>query len=122
MSGFPFLSRSLCLRVWVDDVVCCFFFFFFFLKRQSSGLTGHHTPPHLLLFFLFFFPPLCFVSPVLAVRPFLFLAFLRGAILGPVRFLDSLGTALRPFFGREAVEAFVPFLSVVFPVLRLTRF
>ena len=41
--------------------------------------------------------------------------FLRGAILGPMRFLDSLGTALRPFFGREAVEAFVPFCLLFFP-------
>ena len=41
-------------------------------------------------------PPQPGLSPVLAVRPFL-LAFCRGAILGPGRFLDSLGTSLRPF-------------------------
>ena len=66
-------------------------------KRQSSGLTGHHTPPALAVVFLvfsrrfvlfrLFWPCVLFV-----------LVFLRGAILGPVRFLDSLGTALRPLF------------------------
>ena len=62
-------------------------------------------------------PPQPGLSPVLAVRPF-FLAFCRGAILGPGRFWDSPGTPLRPFFwtrgGKGASLLLVP--CFVFPV------
>ena len=43
-----------------------------------------------------------------------FLAFFRGASLGPARFWDSPGTLLRPFSGREAARVFWLFLSIVF--------
>ena len=72
------------------------FFLFFFFKRESSGSNRAHPHTHLVFLFLFlvFVPAAPGLSPVLAVRPF-FLAFCRGAILGPGRFgvfLDSLGT------------------------------
>ena len=73
-----------------------FCFCFFFLREKAQVVTGH-TPTRTLCscsFFLSLSPPQPGLSPVLAVRPF-FLAFCRGAILGPVRFgdfLDSLGT------------------------------
>ena len=104
------------------SVCVVFSFFSFSFKRQSSGLTGHHTPPHLLLFFLFF--PRRFVLFRLFWPCVLFvLVFLRGAILGPGRFLDSLGTVLRPFFldAMRQRRLFV-FWCVVFPVLRLHTF
>ena len=110
------LSRSLCLRVWVDDVVCCFSSFSFFSEEiQLRANRTPHTPPHVLLFFLFLFlsPPRLFVRLFWPCVLFV-LGFLRGAILGPVRFLDSLGTPLRFFFGREAVEAFALFLVCCF--------
>ena len=72
-------------------------FFLFFLRETAQVVTGH-TPTRTLCSFSFFLSlsPAAFVcSPVLAVRPFL-LVFFRGAILGPGRFLDSLGTSLRP--------------------------
>ena len=74
-----------------------FFFLFLFFREIDQVVTGH-TPTRTLCFFLFLSvsPPHSVCSPVLAVRPF-FLAFCRGAILGPGRFLDSLGTSLRPF-------------------------
>ena len=126
MSGLVFLSRFLCLRVWVDDVFCCFSSssLFFFEEIELSANRTPHTPPHVLLFFfLFLSPPLCLVRLFWPCVLFV-LGFLRGAILGPARFLDSLGTFLRPFFGREAVEAFALFFlwSVVFPVLRRHTF
>ena len=115
----------------------CFFFFFFvvvarflvrclafrrrrlfvfvllFFKRESSGLTGH-TPHAPCVFVPFSLSPAAHgLAPVLAVRPF-FLAFCRGAILGPGRFLDSPGTPLRLFLGREAAWVLlVIFLFVV---------
>ena len=81
---FLLVSRRRRLFVFV---FCCFF------KRESSGLTGH-TPHRTLCSCSFFFPAAPGLSPVLAVRPF-FLAFCRGAILGPGRFgvfLDFFGT------------------------------
>ena len=92
MSGLLFLGVcSLSLSFSLFSVVVVFLFFVVF-KRESSGLTGH--TPHrtvLVLFFFLFVPAALGFSPVLAVRP-LFLAFCRGAILGPGRFLDSPGT------------------------------
>ena len=70
--------------------------FVFFSKRHSSGLTGHHTPLH--VFGLFLFLAAVVSSPVLAVRPF-FLAFCRGAILGP-EFFGVFGFS-RNFAGLE---------------------
>ena len=72
--------------------VCLFFLF----KRKSSASNRSHPHTRLCFFLFFFVPPQLVCSPVLAVRPFL-LAFCRGAILGPGRFLDSLGTSLRLF-------------------------
>ena len=118
MSGLVFLSRSLCLRIWVDDVFCCFSSFSFFLDEiELRANRTPHSPPHVLLFFflfLFLSPPLCLVRLFWPCVLFV-LVFLGGAILGPVRFLDSLETALRPFFfGREAVEACALFLVCCF--------
>ena len=80
------------------DVVAFFVSFSFFFQRDRSGSHRAHPHTHFLFFVLFLSvsPPHSCCSPVLAVRPF-FLAFCRGAILGPGRFLDSLGTSLRPF-------------------------
>ena len=73
--------------------------FFFFFKRDSSGSNRAHPHTHLVFLFSFLVcvPARIWVYlPFLAVRPFL-LAFCRGAILGPGRFSDSLGTSLMPF-------------------------
>ena len=72
-----------------------FFFFSFSFFRETDQVVTGHTPTRTWCFFLFLSvsPPHSGCSPVLAVRPF-FLAFCRGAILGPGRFLDSLGRFL----------------------------
>ena len=66
-----------------------FVFVFSFFKRYSSG--SHRTPPHTHLFFWFFFflCPAAFVFSARFGRASRFLAFFRGAILGPGRFWDS---------------------------------
>ena len=79
-----------------------FVLFFFFQERKLRTNRAHpHTHLVFLFLFLVFVPAAPGLSPVLAVRPS-FLAFCRGAILGPGRFLDSPGTPLRLFLGREA--------------------
>ena len=79
---------------------CVLSLFFFFLLEETklrSNRTPH--PPALAVVFLVF--PRRFVLFRLFWPCVLFvLVFLRGAILGPVRFLDSLGTALMPFWTR----------------------
>ena len=94
-------------------------FVFVVFKRESSGLTGH-TPHRTVLFFFLFVPAALGFSTVLAVRPF-FLAFCRGAILGPgfffgfswnLRGLSSLALS-EALFGREAARVF-GFFSLVF--------
>ena len=68
-----FLVRSLCLRVWVDDVFVVSLPSLFSFQRERSGLTGHHTPPRTCCWFfpfLFSVPAALVCSPVLAVRPF----------------------------------------------------
>ena len=71
---------------------------FFFFKRQRS--SSHRTPLHAHLFccslFLFLCPAafVCFARFGRASR---FLAFFRGAILGPGRFLGFSLDLLRPF-------------------------
>ena len=121
-------SRCQVLCFWVFSLLFWFFcrrrrFFVFFFKRDRSGSHRAHPHTHFVFFFCPFLvcvPAAFCCSPVLAVRPF-FLAFCRGAILGPGRFLDSLGTSLRPFFsdarrqGCFLVVSFVLFSpSVVF--------
>ena len=92
----------------------CLSFLLFLLSRDKAQANRTPHPPRTCCCFSFFLsPPLCFVRLFWPCVLFV-LVFLRGAILGPVRFLDSLGTALMPFFGREAVEAFVPFLVCCF--------
>ena len=110
------MSPSLCLRVWVDDVVCVVSLSFFFEETKLRANRTPHTPRTCCCFF---FPRRFALFGCFGSASFLFWFFFRGAILGPVRFLVSLGTALRLFFGREAVEVFALFWSVVFPVLRL---
>ena len=102
--------------------VCCLFFFSFSFKRQSSGLTGHHTPPALAVVFLVFSPPLCFVSPVLAVRPFCS-GVSSGCHSGPRAVFGFSRDCSEAFFldARRQRRLFV-FWSVVFPVLRLHAF
>ena len=70
---------------------------FFLFKRQRSG--SNRTPPHApFCFFLFLFVSRRACCFALFGRASFFLAFSRGAILGPARFSDSLGTLLlRPF-------------------------
>ena len=97
LSGLVFFGCCLSSFGCFADVAALFSFFFF-LRETAQVVTGH-TPTRTLCSFSFFLSvsPAAFVcSPVLAVRPFL-LVFCRGAILGPGRFLDSLGTSLRPF-------------------------
>ena len=79
MSGLPFLgSFSLFLGFPSSS-------FLFFFERYSSGSHRAHPSRTFLVCFLCFLSPPHLLSPVLAVRPF-FLAFCRGAFLGPVRF------------------------------------
>ena len=68
------------LGFFVDAV---FVFVCFSFERQSSG--SNRTPPHTHLFFWFF----SFVCSARFGRASRFLAFFRGAILGPGRFWDS---------------------------------
>ena len=99
MSGLVFLGCLLSALLVVSPTSSLFSFLFSsFFKRDRSGSNRAHPHTHLVFFsfFLSVSPPHSVCSPVLAVRPF-FLAFCRGAILGPGRFLDSLGTSLRPF-------------------------
>ena len=66
---------------------------FFFEEIKLRPNRTPHTPLHVLLFFFFFlFCPRRFVLFTCFGRAsFFVLGFLRGAILGPARFLDSLG-------------------------------
>ena len=102
---------------------CVLSLFLLFLVQEiklRSNRTPH--PPALAVVFLVF--PRRFVLFRLFWPCVLFvLVFLRGAILGPVRFLDSLGTVLRPFFldARRQRRLFV-FWCVVFPVVRRHTF
>ena len=75
-------------------------FCFCFFKRDSSG--GNRTPPHTHLFcwFLSFLCPAAFVCFARFGRASCFLVVSRGAILGPVRFWDSLD--LLRFFSWDA--------------------
>ena len=107
MSGLVFLGCLSSFGCFADVVVL----FSFFFKRETAPVVTGHTPTRTLCSFSFFLSlsPAAFVcSPVLAVRPFL-LVFCRGAILCPGRFLVSLGTSLRPFFGREVARVFLCF-------------
>ena len=98
----------------------------FSLSKGIGQANRSHTHP--LHFWLVFFV-VCSHAAVFS-RPFRpcipsVLAFLRGAILGPARFLDSLGTSLR-FFSRTRGDkggwSFF-FCGFCFPVLwRLRRF
>ena len=102
MSGLVFLGCLLSSLGFFADVVvpllfCLFLFSFSFFREIDQVVTGHTPHTHLCSFAFSCLCPAAFVcSPVLAVRPF-FLAFCRGAILGPGRFWDSPGTLLRPF-------------------------
>ena len=118
-----FLSRSLCLRLWVDDVVC--FVSFSSLFVQETKLRSNRTPhpPALAVVFLVFFPRRFVLLRLFWPCVLFVLVFLRGAILGPVRFLDSLGTPLRPFswtLGGKGVCSF--FGLLFFPFCGFTRF
>ena len=121
---FFFPSSSLVFRfgVWLSVVVAFSVLFVVFQERKLRANRTH--PTRTLCFCSFFFVPAAQgLSPVLAVRPF-FLAFCRGAILGPGRFFG---------FSRDSSEAFswtrsgmgaswCFFLScVVFPLLCCLR-
>ena len=119
-----FLSRSLCLRVWVDDVFIVLLFSPLSLKRDSSGLTGHHTPPRTCCLF-FFFRPRRFVLFACSGRASFCSGVSSGCHSGPRAFFGFSRDSSEAFLlGREAVEAFALFFlwSVVFPVLRLHTF
>ena len=85
MSGLVFSGFVLSSFVFFVVVVG----FGFFFKRYSSG--SNRTPPHTHLSFLFFFflCPAAFVGSARFGRASRFLAFCRGAILGPGGFWDS---------------------------------
>ena len=113
------------LRVWDVDIAVCFCLFF---KRDSSGLTGHppHTPVRFLFSCLFLFLPLprLFVRPFWPCVPPFLVFFFRGAILGPGRFVDSLGTLLRRFSGTRGGKGVLVdslFVVCVLPLLWCLR-
>ena len=115
MSGLAFLSRSLCLRVWVDDVVCVVSLSsFFFEETKLRANRTPHTPPHVLLFFFSFLsPPLCLVRlfwPCVLFRS----GFFGVPFWAPRVFLDSLGTALRPVFWTRGGRGVCSFFGQLF--------
>ena len=64
MSGLVFLSRSLCLRVWVDDVFCVVSLLSLFLFEEielRANRTPHTPPARVVVFLFFFFCPRRFV-------------------------------------------------------------
>ena len=90
------------------------FLLFFVQETKLRSNRTPHPPPALAVVFLVFSPPLCFVSPVLAVRPFCS-GVSSGCHSGPravFGFSRDCSEAL--FLGREAVEAFVRFLVCCF--------
>ena len=127
MSGLVFWVRSSGLRFWVDDVfvVSLPSLVSFSSKRERSGLTGHHTPPctFCLAFSFFFLCPrhTCLVA-CSGRASLLFLRFFGVPFWAP-RFLDSLGTSLRPFFWTRGGKGVCSILFVVFcfPVLWCLR-
>ena len=102
------------LRSGLTTLLLLFFSPFFSEERQLKANRPPHTPPHVLLFCLFLFlsPPRWFVRLFWPCVLFV-LGFLRGAILGPVFFLDSLRTLLRPFSWTRGGRGVCSFLFVV---------
>ena len=79
---------------WVLSLLLWFFrrrrfWFFFFLRDRDQVVTGHPPHTHLFFWFFFFLCPAAFVCSARFGRASRFLAFCRGAILGPGRFWDS---------------------------------
>ena len=93
MSGLSFSGFVLSSGFFVDVVSVFLGFVFVFLafsfKRERSG--SNRTPPHAPVFVLVFLSCRiwCFAR---FGRASCFLAFFRGAIMGPARFWDSPGT------------------------------
>ena len=84
-----FSSRSLCLRVWVDDVVCVVSLLSLFLEEiELRANRTPHTPPRTCCCFSFScsVPAALFCSPVLAVRPFSFWCFFGVPFWAPCAF------------------------------------
>ena len=117
-----FWDFSLYFRFFVDVVFACVF-----SRDKAQVVTGHpHTHLFSSVLVLLFLSRRAGLSPFFG-RASCFLAFSRGAILGPASFWDSPGTygawarspLPRPFFGREAAWVFLCFLClvVVFPLL-----
>ena len=112
------------------------FFVVFFQERKLRANRTHPTRTLCSCFFLVFVPAAPGLSPVLAVRPF-FLAYCRGAILGPGAFWRFLGFSrycggleitrplLRPFSrtrgGKGACCRFSFCLVLFFPLLCCLR-
>ena len=80
------------LFLWFFADVVAFLFLFFLLKRESLGSNRAHPHTHLGCFFLFLFLSRRTCLFARFGRASRFLAFFRGAILGPARFWDSPGT------------------------------
>ena len=128
MSGLLFLGVC-SFSLWFCRRRRLFVFVFCFFQERKLRTNRAHPHTHLVFLFLFlvFVPAAPGLSPILAVRPS-FLAFCRGAILGPGRFLDSPGTPLRLFLGREAAwvllvaSLFVVFFFPLLCCLRLHTF
>ena len=79
------------------------FVFSFFVSRDIAQVVTGHPHTHLFSFVLFFLCcPAAFVCSALFGRASRFLAFLRGAILGPARFWDSPGTCSEAPFSWDA--------------------
>ena len=94
----------------------------FSFERYSSGLTGHHTPPRTCCCFSFFLsPPLCLVR--LFWPCVLFVSGVSsGCHSGPRAFFGFSRDCSEALFWTRGGRGVCSFLSVVFPVLRLTRF
>ena len=102
--------------------VLSLFLLFFVQETKLRSNRTPHPPPHLLLFFLFFSPPLCFVSPVLAVRPFCS-GVSSGCHSGPRAFFGFSRDCSEAFFWTRGGRGVCSFFGLLFfPFCGFTRF
>ena len=125
------LARSLCLRVWVDDVfvvslLSLFSFSFTQERKLRANRTPHPPPPHVLfVFFLFFFCPRRVGLFACSGRAsFLFWLFSSGCHSGPRALFGLSRDFSEAFFldarrQRRLLDSFL--WSFVFPVLWCLR-
>ena len=92
---------------------CLSFLSLFLLRDTVQANRTPHPPRTCCCFFFLSVPAALSRSPVLAVRPFCS-GVSSGCHSGPRAVLVSLGTALRPFFGRESGRGVCSFFGVLF--------